>query len=258
MVADYKKDTSVRAIDRALLILETIAYGGTLSINDLHKKLGLNKASLSRIASTLHHNGYLNRDPKTGEYSLSLRAFEVGVQAVQSLDYLSLIRSSLSELANSLDVVAQFSVEDQNALICIESFERESTALSVYTRIGQRFQLHATSAGKAILSTYSDEEIVKKWNEIEHHSPTPKTITDINALMVDIAKTRQRNYALDIEETAPNLFCVGSILMNYNRKPIGAISLSTNSLTLEEEELLSTTLLQHTRRISNLLGYTHL
>ena len=257
MAIEEKKD-SVQAIDRAFLVLETVADGGALSINDLHNKLGLNKASLSRIASTLHSNGYLNKDPKSGDYSLSLRAFEVGVKAVRNFDYLSLIRSSLSELSAELGVVAQFSIEDQNELLCIESFDHKNTGFSIYTRMGQRSPLYTTSAGKAILSTYSNEEIIEKWNKMEHRPLTPNTIADITSLLNDIAKTRQRNYALDLEENEPNLFCVGTVLMNYSRKPIGAISLSVNHLTKEDEIRYSETLLQHTKRISSMLGYTSL
>ncbi|EGO65572.1 IclR family transcriptional regulator [Acetonema longum] len=255
---DENKMGSVQAIDRAFLVLETVAKNGPLSINDLHNKLGLNKASLSRIASTLCRNGYLNRDIKTGDFSLSLRAFEVGVNAMRNLDYISLIKSALAELASSLNVVAQFSVEDHNELLCLESFDQQNTGFSIYTRVGQRTPLYSTSAGKAILSTYSNEEIIDKWAKMEIKALTANTITDVETLLVDIAQIRQRNYALDLEESEPRLFCIGTVLLNYNRKPIGAISLSTNSMTEGEQLRYSEALLQRVQRVSNMLGYTRL
>ena len=247
---------SVQAIDRALLVLETIAQNGTLSINDLHNKLGLNKASLSRIASTLYSNGYLNRDAKTGDFSLSLRAFEIGVQAVRNLDYINLIKSGLAELSSNLKIVAQFSIEDHNELLCLESFDQQNTGFSIYTRVGQRSPLYSTSAGKAILSTYSNEEIIDKWEKMDVKPLTANTITDIETLLKDIAQIRQRNYALDLEENEHGVFCVGTVLLNYNRKPIGAVSLSANSMTAEEQLRYSEALLQRVHRLSNMLGYT--
>ena len=252
------KTGSVQAIDRAFLVLETVAQNGSLSINDLHNKLGLNKASLSRIAATLCSNGYLNRDLKTGNFSLSLRAFEIGVNAVRNLDYISLIKSALAELSSSLKVVAQFSIEDHNELLCLESFDHQNSGFSIYTRVGQRTPLYSTSAGKAILSTYSNEEIIDKWAKMEIKALTANTITDVATLLKDIAQIRQRNYALDLEESEPGLFCLGTVLLNYNRRPIGAISLSTNSLTEEEQLRYSEALLQHVHRLSNMLGYTRL
>jgi len=248
---------SVQAIDRAFLVLETVAVHGTMSLSDLHNTLSINKASLSRIALALCENGYLNRDAKSGDYALSLRAFEVGVHAVRKLDYLNLIRGVLEELSTELNVIAQFSIEDHNELLCLESFDQSNSGFSIYTRVGERSPLYSTSAGKAILSTYSNEDIYKKWTEMDVRPLMPNTITTVEALLQDIAAIRQRNYALDLEENEPGLFCVGTVLMNYNHKPIGAISLSSSTLTAEQQERYSKALLQCTQRLSNMLGYSH-
>ncbi len=248
---------SVQAIDRAFLVLETIAVHGTMSLNDLHTTLSINKASLSRIALALCENGYLNRDAKSGDYALSLRAFEVGVHAVRKLDYLHVIRGVLEELSTELNVIAQFSIEDHNELLCLESFDQSNSSFSIYTRVGARSPLYSTSAGKAILSTYSNEEICKKWAKMDVRQLMPNTITTVEALLQDIAATRQRNYALDLEENEPGLFCVGTVLMNYNRKPIGAISLSADTMSEEQQAQYSKALLQCTQRLSSMLGYSH-
>ena len=57
----------------------------------------------------------------------------------------------LDHLSGALDVIAQFSVREQDELLCLESFDLAHSNFSVYTRVGQRSQLYATSAGKAIL-----------------------------------------------------------------------------------------------------------
>ena len=252
---DEKKMESVQAVDRALIVLETIAVNASLSINELHKMLGYNKPALSRIVATLHRSGYLNKNEKTGDYSLSLRTFEIGVNAVRQLDYLSMVKGVLTDLSTDLNVVAQFSIEDNNELLCLESFDQKNTGFSIYTRVGQRSSLYSTSAGKAILSTYSNDDIIEKWDEIDKKTFTANTISDIDALLQDINVTRQRGYALDIEENEYGLFCIGMVLMNYNRQPIGAISLSASSMTKEQEERYSSALSACTQRLSSMLGY---
>ena len=79
MPTSSTSNSSVQAIDRAFLVLETVAKQESISLNNLHRELGLNKASLLRVATTLCNNGYLLRDAKTGDYPLSLKAFEVGL-----------------------------------------------------------------------------------------------------------------------------------------------------------------------------------
>ncbi len=94
-----------------------------------------------------------------GNYSLTFVPYEIGIRAVRRVDYITFIRETLDKLSEELEVVAQFSVREQNELLCLESFDSTRSNFSVYTRVGIRSQLYATSAGKAILSTYDDDAI---------------------------------------------------------------------------------------------------
>lgn len=248
-------DSSFQAIDRAFLVLETVAHTGSMSLAELHKTLQINKPSLSRIVQALCDNGYLLRDEKAGTFALSLKAFEVGVHAVRSLNYMALIKSVLKELSTELGVIAQFSVEDNNELLCLESIDVNNTGFSVYTRVGERSGLYSTSAGKALLSVLTNDEILQKFEKMTIRQLTPNTITTSDALLQDIARTRTRGYALDLEENEPGLFCIGVPLMGYNGTPLGAISLSVKVMTPEVEKRLGEALLRATQRLSTMLGY---
>ena len=152
-MSEPKSPGSVQVIDRTFKILETIARNGNVSLKDIYTTLGLNKASTLRIVTALCSNGYVCRDPVGGNYSLTFKAFEVGVYAVRNVNYISFIKSFLEQMSSDLGVIAQFSVEDNNELLCLESYDPTGSSFSVYTRVGQRSPLYSTSAGKAILST---------------------------------------------------------------------------------------------------------
>ena len=252
---EQKDNASVQVIDRTFAVLELVSNNSAMSLKDIYTALDLNKASAMRIANALTANGYLDRDAK-GNYSLSFRAYEVGIRAVRRVDYITFIRETLDQLADDLGVIAQFSVREQNELLCIESFDLTHSNFSVYTRVGQRSQLYATSAGKAILSTYTDAEIEALWDEMHVRMLTPKTITNLDDFMKEIYKTRQRGYAVDDEEGELGLFCIGTPLLNASRKAIGAISLSTNRMDDATMERLSSSLLAQTQRLSYMLSYS--
>lgn len=247
---------SVQLIDRTFAVLEIIAKNGTMSLKDVYTSLGLNKASTFRIVNALCSNGYLKRDEKSGEYSLTFKAYEIGIATIRRVDYITFIRETVDKMSSDLGVIAQYSIDDCNELLCIESFDTTRANFSVYNRVGQRSPLYATSAGKAILSTYSDEEIARKWANMNVRAYTSNTITDLNDFMQEIYVIRQRNYAVDMEETEPGLFCVGTALLNYNHRAIGAISLSTNHMTDELLQRLSNSLLTQTQRLSYMLSYS--
>ena len=184
-----------------------------------------------------------------------MKTFEVGLNAVQNLDYISLFNTTLLDLNNRCGRISQFSVEDNNQLLCLQSIGKEAMSFSVYTSVGHRSPLYSTSAGKALLSTYSNGEIIEKWDKMNIQSLTENTLTDLQLFLQDIGLTRKRGYALDREENEYHVFCVGAVIMDFSNKPIGAISVSGSSLTPQEEEEISGLLLSSSRKLSGLLGY---
>lgn len=203
---------------------------------------------------TLVENGYIEKR-NNNEYSLTLKAYEVGINAVQNLDQISLINSTLADLSRETGRVAQFSIEDNSQLLCVQSIGQTAPSFSVYTNVGRRSPLYCTSAGKAILSTYSNNEIIERWGKFDVKPLTEHTITDVHALLKDISEIKQRHYALDREENEYNIFCVGALVMNYTNTPLDAISISRITLTGEEERTISETLVSAVKRLSATLGY---
>ena len=255
MAEETVKTETIQAVDRALQILETIGRVNSMSLAELNREIKVNKASLSRLVYTLVQNGYLAKNEKSGEFSLTLKTYEVGLNAVQNLDKLSLIKSTLVDLNSRCGRIAQFSVEDNNQLLCLQSIGKEAMSFSVYTSVGHRPPLYSTSAGKALLSAYSNGEIIEKWDRMNIQSLTENTLTDLQLFLQDIGLTRQRGYALDREENEYHVFCVGAVVMDFSNRPIGAISISGSTLTPQEEKEVSSMLLSSSRKLSGLLGY---
>lgn len=249
-----KLDT-VQSVERALQVLETISRLGSASLVDLRRELDLNKASILRLAHTLVMNGYLNKNSHTGNYSLTLKTYEVGISVIQRGNQINLINTVLGDLSKDTGLVAQFSVEDNNELICLQSIGQTNPVFSASTNAGKRSPLYCTSAGKAILSTYTNEEIIKKWDAFEVKPLTQNTHTDVQSLLRDLAEIRRRHYALDNEENEYNLFCIGSVVLNHTHATMGAISVSAGSFTEEDESRISKIVVNSARRLSGLLGY---
>ncbi|POP35017.1 IclR family transcriptional regulator [Lactonifactor longoviformis] len=246
---------TIQAVDRAFQILETISRKGSMSLNDLHKELRVSKASLLRLAYTLVQNGYLDKNPQTGNYTLTLKAYEVGISSIQNLDKISLINSTLVDLSRETGRIAQFSVEDNNQLLCLQSIGQKTSSFSIYTTVGRRSPLYCTSAGKALLSAYTNTQIIEKWETFDVKALTEHTITDIHSFLQDVSETRRRHYALDREENEYHIFCVGAPVMGHSNLPLGAISVSGSSLTEEEEQRIAGILVPAVKRLSGLLGY---
>ena len=245
----------IQAVERAMQILEIISKNGSMSLNDLYKELGVGKASILRLTYTLVQKGYLDKDPVTGNYNLTLKTYQVGSGALHNLNRISLINASLTELNQKTGRIAQFSVEDDGLLLCLQSVGSQSAFLSAYTGSGYRSPLYCTGAGKALLSTYTNDHIIESWPALNIKSFTENTITDVHTFLQAIAEIRRQNYALDMEEYEYGVFCVGTVLMGNVNQPLGAVSLSGSSLTPEEEQEIARILVPEVKRLSRMLGY---
>lgn len=252
---DNNKLETIQAVDRAFQILELISQRGNMSLNELHKEIGVNKASLLRLAYTLTQNGYLTKHPVTGDYAMTMKTYQIGLGSVQNADKFSLINSTLMDLNAATGRIAQFSVEDNNECLCLQSIGQRTSFFSVYTNVGKTSPMYCTSAGKAILSTYSNQQILEKWEKYDIEAYTENTITDPQDFLKEIMDVRIKGYALDRKENEFHVYCVGAVVMGYGNSPVGALSISGSTLTEEEEKQIADVLLPAAQKLSALMGY---
>jgi DNA-binding IclR family transcriptional regulator len=90
--------------------------------------------------------------------------------------------------------------------------------------------------GKAILSTFSDDELASYIEQTTLEKVAPNTITDKDRLLQDIKLTKERGYALEDRENQPDVVCVGFALVK-NDKLFGALSISAPKYRVKQKDL---------------------
>jgi DNA-binding IclR family transcriptional regulator len=132
-----------------------------------------------------------------------------------------------------------------------------SRSVRMITRVGASNPLHCTSVGKAILAFLPEERIADILRRIRYERFTSRTIATAEALRVEIEKTRRRGYAVDDEELEEGLRCIAVPLLDAQRQPIAAVSVSGPSfrVTAQKLPLIANHLLQCVRGISADMGY---
>ena len=126
------------------------------------------------------------------------------------------------------------------------------------TRIGASNPVHCTSVGKAILAFLprrADDRLVRR---IRFERFTNRTIATAEALRAEIEKTRRRGYAVDDEELEEGLRCIAVPLLDAQRLPVAAVSVSGPSFRVTAQKLpsIANHLLQCVRGISMDMGFT--
>jgi len=117
--------------------------------------------------------------------------------------------------------------------------------------------VHCTSVGKAILAFLPEERINEIIRRTRFERFTTRTIGTAEALRTEIEKTRRRGYAVDDEELEEGLRCIAVPLLDAQRQPVAAVSVSGPSFRVTAQKLpaIANHLLQCVRGISTDMGF---
>jgi IclR family acetate operon transcriptional repressor len=105
------------------------------------------------------------------------------------------------------------------------------------TKVGGRVAMVASGVGKAVLATYSDEDV----NAIIHRQGMPrlteKSIVRPSELFRELQAIRRQGYAVDDEEARIGLRCVAAVVYSDCSEPLAAISVSGMTSRLTDDRL---------------------
>jgi DNA-binding IclR family transcriptional regulator len=117
--------------------------------------------------------------------------------------------------------------------------------------------VHCTSVGKAILAFLPPERASEILKRVRFERMTSRTIATPEALRAELEKTRRRGYAVDDEELEEGLRCIAVPVLDAQRLPVAAVSVSGPSFRVTAQKLptIANHLLQCVRGISMDMGY---
>ena len=247
----------VQSVARAARLLNEIANHGAngLSVTEIAERLGVAKSTALALARTLTDAGLLRTIDPGPRYVLGLKLLRLGDLVGQQTSFAKLGLPILRDLSTVTGMTARLAANEGGYPVFLERIDGEGS-IRFHAPLGQREQPHATAAGKAILA-YLDEDNVRRIVE-EAGMPryTAKTITDVDALMEELTRVRNVGYALDDEEEAEGVFCVGAAFFDHQRSCVGALSVTglKVDVPLREVHQLGSTVRAHADQLSAMLG----
>jgi DNA-binding IclR family transcriptional regulator len=246
----------IQSLGRGLSILEQFSQGTrSLGITAIANRVGLPKSTCFGLLHTLQGLGYIQQDRETGQYSLGVKAFELGQAYITGVDLRSLSRPSLEQIVEKYQETVHLAISEGQRAVYIDNVEA-SHAVTVTSRVGKECKLHCTAAGKVLLAYMADEdrdEVISRGLE----RFTTQTITDPQRLIDHLAQIREEGYAIDHQERNSGLRCVGAPVFNARGQAIAAISISgpNSRVTREKAAELGPVMRLAGLEISRKLGY---
>jgi IclR family acetate operon transcriptional repressor len=198
-------------VAKALRLVELVAAGPTtgMTLSELARSLGTSKSAAYALARTLVDAGHLRAVEPGPHYLLGMSLVRLGDVAGQRLPLSRLAAPILQDLNQATGLTIRIAVVDDGYPVFVDRVDGSGT-VRFHAPLGVRELPHTSSAGKAILSSLDAAEVARIGAECGLPPRTRKSITDVEALLADLAVTRRRGYAVDDEEDVDGVFCVAA------------------------------------------------
>ena len=247
----------VQALDRAFAVLDLLGESDTpLGLAQVASSLQLHKSTAHRFLMVLERHHMVERTG-TGKFRLGLRLFDFGNRAIEQYDLRDRAQPHLRRLVAETEETAHLCILEQARVIYIDKIE-PARSVRMITRIGSSNPVHCTSVGKAILAFLPEDRIEDVIRRTRFERFTHRTIATPEALRAEIEKTKRRGYAVDDEELEEGLRCIAVPLLDGQRQPVAAVSVSGPSFRVTAQKLpsIANHLLHCVRGIAHDMGFS--
>lgn len=213
----------VEAVDRALLVLETLAPAGPrgLALAELASRLGLHKTTLHRVLAALRHRGFVAQDPTTGAYVLGASATRLADDFLGEENLPVLLHPALVALCAAVGELVHLGVLSGGHVVYLDKVEPERS-VRVWSAIGRRSPAVTTALGRALLAFRGTDR-----GMLEGYVSAAGTERDVDVEHVwsVLESARGTGYATEDEENEPGISCVAVPLLRSG-SAIAAVSVT--------------------------------
>lgn len=196
-----------------------------LGVTELATKLKLHKNNIFRLLATLQTRGYIDQEPRTGNYRLGVRTFEIGQVFLAQTGILDQARPVMDQLSEACNETVYISVLKEDRVVYLDIAET-THSVRVANRVGALLPAHCTAAGKAQLAYLSEDELLRIFTKTRLSGPTPNTIADRDKLFAHLKAVAKKGYALDLEEQEVGVLCIGVPVRDYTGRAVAGMCIS--------------------------------
>jgi DNA-binding IclR family transcriptional regulator len=202
---------ALRSVTIALDVLDAFFGDAEIGLSELARRVGVTKSTMHRTCGVLVARGALERTP-SGKYRLGVRLLEYGQLVTTRSTLRTQALPLLVELRNMIGETVQLGVPSGGDVLYIERVEGLG-ALRFTTEANRRGPVHRSSAGKAIAAFRP--EVAAARIKAGMKPFTGHTIVIPQMFLEELARVRERGYAISVDEGELGLSSIGVPVRNH-------------------------------------------
>ncbi|MEX1143185.1 MAG: IclR family transcriptional regulator [Thermoleophilaceae bacterium] len=220
--------SGVRSVNRALGLLRVMAAPrrSEWSLDELSRVTGLPKATTHRLLNTLAESGFVEHARSPGVYRLGLETAVIGGACMQQRRPAEGVRRILKDVSLRVQETVAIGLLSGTDTVSIAKMTPGGAQESALAPRGV-LPAHASGGGKALLGGLSREQAHQLYGDQPVLARfTPKTITTVERLLDHLDQVRQQGFAIEDEEYASGVRCVGVAIPSSSGPPRYSIGMT--------------------------------
>ena len=225
----------IQVLQRAMRLLTSFDHDHPeMGVTELSRKLDLPKPTVYRILATLESGGFVQQKPNA-KYHLGFRMAELGLLALQQVSMRDEAMPFLRALREECQETVDLAVFEGGEMVYLEVLDSPQP-VKIAVRAGRRLPAYCTASGKAYLAftNRDDLEAVIARGMV---ACTPHTICDPDLLREDLRLTRERGYAISVEEFEIGIKAVAAPVTDNSGTVVAVIAVAGPAYRLPSERI---------------------
>lgn len=252
---DSEASGSIRALDRALDVLDLLAAHPGLTLSDVVEKTGQTPSTVHRILHTLTSRHMTESDPATQAWYIGPATFRLGTAFMRRSNIVERARPVLNDLMEHTGETASLAILNENSVLFLGQAESQESIRGCFPT-GTRAPLHASGVGKALLAFGAPEFLRDYLEQTNLTQFTKATLTTPKDLRDDIARIRARGFAFENEEQNQGMRSIAAPVYDITGQAVASISISGPSYRIGQEHVktLGATVISAATELTQALG----
>ncbi|RAJ70046.1 IclR family transcriptional regulator [Streptomyces sp. Amel2xB2] len=224
---------AVKSASRTVDLLEVLAARGDrpARLRELAEELEVPRSSMYALLQTLVERGWVRTDATGSLYGIGIRALLTGTSYLDGDPRVRAARPYLAEASQTLGETIHLARLDRADVVYLATRESHEYPRTL-SRVGRRLPAHVGALGKALLAERPDAQLLLPEDPLR--ALTPNSHTTRASLLADLARVRERGYAVDREEGVVGIAGFGFALRDET-PAVDAVSCSVPVGRLTEE-----------------------
>jgi DNA-binding IclR family transcriptional regulator len=216
----------VAALARGLAILRCFRFGDHyLGNQEIAKRAGLPKPTVSRLTYTLTRMGFLQHSPSREEYALGPGTLVLGHAYLAAMKVREVARPLMQELANYAQATVALAESDGQRMVIVEICHGSPT-YRLRVEVGERVPHNSTALGRASLAGAPEEYRAAWFEQLVKDLPAGKSDDVVDEIKRSLREYEKYGFVFSCGDWSPETFAVGVPLVSADRMHTLALSCS--------------------------------